>query len=196
MRPFIVSLTLLTPCHAWAQASFSAGDGALEQSSEFQLGGAATLAATVASPALEVEDEPLPRLSFPLRSALEESSRTEHSLGAATVFVSEGLDAGRDALELGTFLSRGQARAGLSVTYLEAESEVARSEVFVDFSVTEEFSVGLSGILDSELGETEPVRQLGLNAEYATSSGTYVQGGVAGAADYNPIIGLSVGLRF
>lgn len=168
----------------------------LGSGSEFQLGGAATLAATVAPQALEEDEETLPRLSFPLHSALEENTRKERSLGPATVFVSEGLDAGRDALELGTFLSRGQARAGLSVTYLEAESELARSELFIDYSVTEEFSVGLSGILDSELGETEPVRQLGLNAEYATSSGTYFQGGVAGAADYNPIIGLSVGLRF
>lgn len=196
MRPFILCLTLLMPSHGWAQALLVAEERSLESSSEFQLGGAATLAATVPSPAVEPEEEPLPRLSFPLRGALEQTSRKERSLGPATVFVSEGLDAGRDAFELGTFLSRGQARAGLSVTYLEAESELARSELFVDFSLTEQFSVGVSGIFDSELGETEPVRQIGLNAEYATSGGTYVQGGVAGAADYNPIIGLSVGLRF
>ncbi len=193
MRPFIVCLTLLTPCQVWAQA---AGGRVLEPGSEFQLGGAATLAATVAPPPMEIEEDTLPRLSFPLRSALEEFTRRESSLGAATVFVSEGLDAGRDALELGTFLTRGQARAGLSVTYLESESELARSELFFDYSLTEQLSVGLSGILDSELGETEPVRQFGFNAEYATSGGTYVQGGVAGAADYDPIIGLSVGLRF
>ncbi len=196
MRPFILCLTLFLPCQAMAQAIFPPEDGSIEKSSDYQLGGAATRAATVSSPVVESENEGLSRLSFPLRNSLDESSRTEHTLGLATVFVSEGLDAGRDALEMGTFLTRGQARAGVSVTYLETELEVARSELFVDYSLTEQFSVGVSGILDAELGETEPVRQLGLNAEYSTLGGAFVQGGVAGAADYEPVIGLSVGLRF
>jgi hypothetical protein len=123
-------------------------------------------------------------------------SRSETVLGPATVFVSEGRDDGRDALELGTFLRRGQARAGLSVTYLETDAQVKRSELFVDYALSERFSVGLSGILDAELGDTEPVRQLGLNAEYSTSGGAFLQGGVAGAPDFDPVIGLSIGLRF
>jgi hypothetical protein len=137
------------------------------------------------------------RLSLPLASPDREViSRRESTLGGATVFLSEGLDAGREAFELGTFLSRGQARAGMSVTYIEASSQIARSELFVDYAISEQFTVGVSGILDAELDTAEPVRQLGLSAEYSTSQGTFIQGGVAGAADYDPIIGLSVGLRF
>ena len=123
-------------------------------------------------------------------------NRREASLGAATVYVAEGFDAGRDAFELGTFVSNGQARAGLSVTYVQANAQVARSELFIDYALSERFTVGLSGIIDAQLDDTQRVRQLGLNAEYATSSGTYVQGGIAGSEDYIPVIGLSVGLRF
>ena len=195
MRPFVFSICLLSPCFAWSQAILPTGEDAeFDANRGYQLGGAATRAATVPNPA--TTDTTLPSLSYPLPSVLTEQSRTERALGAATVFIAEGLDAGRDALELGTFLQRGQARAGVSVTYLESDAELARSELFLDYAVTENFSVGLSGIMDSELGETEPVRQLGLNAEYATTGGTFVQGGVSGAADYNPVIGLSVGLRF
>ncbi len=196
MRPFIAVMMLFTPGLAMAQAvSVSHGDS-FEAVNDYQLGGAAKRSATVQSPALSTPQDELPRLSLPLGNDLLETSRLERSLGAATVFVSEGLDAGRDALELGTFLKRGQARAGLSVTYLEAEFEVARSELFLDYSVSQKWSVGLSGILDVENGDSEPVRQLGVNAEYSPLGGAFVQGGVSGAADYEPVFGLSVGLRF
>lgn len=197
MRPFIIALFLLFPAVGWAQGMFpEKNESDMAEAGDFQLGGAATRASRVATSPLKSLDVSVPRLSLPLATGLEERSRTERALGAAIFFVSEGLDAGRDALELGTFLRRGQARAGLSVTYLETAAELARSELFVDYALTEQFSVGVSGILDAELGVTEPVRQLGLSAEFETNGGAYVQGGVAGAADYNPVIGLSVGLRF
>ncbi len=169
-----------------------------DSTGEFRLGGAATRPAIIATAPVEdtAERDNPQRLSLPLGAIPDAMSRSESELGPATIFVSEGVDDGRDALELGTFLRRGQARAGLSVTYLETEAQVARSEVFLDYALSEQFSVGLSGILDSELGDTEPVRQLGLNAEYSTSGGAFLQGGVAGAADFDPVIGLSVGLRF
>lgn len=199
MRPFIACLAFSALALCWfdlaAAQSIETRDFA--DDGEFRLGGAASRAATVAdAPLVQDEDLSAPRLALPLGISLDDGSRTESVFGPATLFVSEGVDSGRDALELGTFLSRGQARAGVSVTYLETEAQVARSELFLDYAVTEQFSIGLSGILDSEVNKDEPVRQLGLNAEFATSGGAFVQGGFAGAEDYDPVIGLSVGLRF
>ena len=169
----------------------------VDGTNEFQLGGAVTRAAI--APDIEIiEDEPAPRgrLSLPGTSPDSLQSQQTKSFGPATLFLGEGLDAGRDAVQLGTFLSRGAARAGVSVTYLEEEEEVSRSEVFIDYSLTERFSVGLSGILNSELNEDEAVPQLGLSAEFTTEGGAFLQGGVADAAEYDPVIGLSIGFRF
>lgn len=199
MRPFIAFIALCGPALCWANPALAQSTEArgFADEGEFRLGGAATRAAIAPTAPIPQDDEPSsPRLALPLGMSLDEYSRTESSLGPATLFVSEGVDSGRDALELGTFLSRGQARAGVSVTYLEAEAQVARSELFLDYAVTEQFSIGLSGILDSDTNRNEQVRQLGVNAEFATSMGAFVQGGVASAADYDPVIGLSVGLRF
>ncbi|MEM7752455.1 MAG: hypothetical protein AAF230_03520 [Pseudomonadota bacterium] len=197
MRPFLFSVVLAMPALAVAEAALAqaAASGGAD---EFRLGGAASRAAIVPTAPI-VEDETSrtsPRLSLPLGAITGDLSRTEGDLGPATIYLSEGTDEGRDALELGTFLRRGQARAGVAVTYLEDIAEVARSEVFLDYALSDRFSVGLSGILDQELGDDEPVRQLGVNAEFTTPGGAFVQGGVASASDYDPVIGLSIGLRF
>lgn len=164
--------------------------------SEFQLGGAATRAALV--PDINLIDEiptPRRRLSLPLApDSIQPQQST--TIGPATLFVGEGLAEGRDAVQMGTFLRSGQARAGVSVTYLEQEEEVSRSEVFVDYSLTSNFSVGLSGILNVEIDEDTAVPQLGLSAEYTTDNGAYLQGGFADAAEFEPVFGLSLGFRF
>ena len=116
-------------------------------------------------------------------------------MGPATLFMGEGRDEGRDALELGTYFSRGAARAGVSVTFLEQEEEVTRSEVFIDYALTEQFSVGISGILN-DIDAAGTVPQIGLSAEFATEGGAYFQGGVADAPELEPVFGLSVGFRF
>ena len=196
MRPIIIIAGLFLPTSLLAQdtSSFTAS---MAETSEFQLGGAATRSATV--PNIEmIEEEPTAtrrRLSLPLSpDSLQPQQST--TIGPATLFVGEGRDDGRDALQLGTFLKRGQARAGVSVTILEQEEEVSRSEVFVDYSFTENFSVGVSGILDTETDQNTTVPQLGLSAEYTTDSGAYLQGGFADAAEYEPVFGLSLGFRF
>jgi hypothetical protein len=199
VRPFIafIAVSFSVMCSGNPVSAQSVETRNFADEGEFRLGGAAARAATIATaPIPQDKEASSPRLSLPLGMALDEASRTESAFGPATLFVSEGVDSGRDALEVGTFLSRGQARAGVSVTYLESEAQIARSELFVDYAVTERFSIGLSGILDTEINDDEPVRQLGVNAEFATSGGAFVQGGFAGAADYDPVIGLSVGLRF
>lgn len=199
MRPIIVAAFFFVPVYASAETALSQGarDLPVSPKSIFRLGGAASRAAIAPTMPIESEeDRTNARLSLPINYPDSMTARTEGDLGPATFFLSERLDGGRDALEVGTFLRRGQARAGLSVTYLESEADVARSELFVDYAITERLSIGLSGILNVELDETDPVRQLGVNAEFATGGGAFVQGGVAGAVDYDPVIGLSVGLRF
>ena len=202
MRRFLMVLTIFAAGPVWAEGHMAASDGTMEfsEAGDFKLGGAATRSSQAArlptAPIVEPEERPALRLPFIIPDGEEIQSRRERTLGPATLFLKEGLDYGRDALQMGTFLSRGAARAGLSVTYLETEALVSRSSIFVDFAFSEQFSIGLAGILDNELDETEPVRQLGLNAEFSTDGGAFLQGGVAGAEDYDPVIGLSVGLRF
>ncbi|MEM7718538.1 MAG: hypothetical protein AAF222_04985 [Pseudomonadota bacterium] len=199
MRPLVIAAFICSPALTLAETPLSRGAGALPTSETpiFRLGGAASRAAVAPSaPIVEDTTSSGARLSLPLDMLGDETARTESELGPATFFLSERLYDGRDAVEMGTFLSRGQARAGVSVTYLENEANLARSELFVDYAITKQLSVGLSGILNAEPGDTDPVRQLGVNAEYATEGGAFVQGGVAGAVDYDPVIGLSIGLRF
>ncbi len=200
MRLFFASLVVCLLPNVLLGQSISVEESAVVQrqtSTEFQLGGAAMRSARVPSALVdEAEATSIPKLAAPNQFRLREDTRQESNLGAATIFLAEGLDAGRDAFEFGTFLKRGQARAGVSVTYLEEQAELARSEVFVDYALTQKLSVGVSGIFDSNIRNEDPVRQLGLNAEFESSGGTFVQGGIAGAPDYDPVIGLSVGLRF
>lgn len=194
MRLIVVIVSVLLPCGVAAQVVDLTAPGlrAVQDSSEFQLGGA-TMRLALVPDVIEQEIAPRPALILPQSNI---QSQRETTLGPATIFLGEGLDGGRDAVEMGTFLSSGAARAGFSVTYLEHEEEVSRSEVFLDYSVTDRFSVGLSGILNAQIEENETVPQLGLSAEYATEGGAFLQGGVANASDYDPVIGMSIGLRF
>lgn len=168
----------------------------LEDTQDFQLGGATTRSAVVPEAIVLDEATPRARLSTPLPTQTSITTQRQTTLGPATLFVGEGLNSGREAVEMGTFLRSGQARAGVSVTYLEEQAQLSRSEIFVDYALTERFSVGLSGILNSELDANETVPQVGLSAEYSSESGAFLQGGFAGAAEYDPVIGVSIGLRF
>ncbi len=195
MRPIAVIAALVLPGHLPAAEALPPMPSVAEETPEFQLGGATSRAALVPDIDITEEEEaPRPRLTLPLPTP--DSPQQSTTFGPATLFMGEQLDAGRDAVRLGTFLSRGQARAGVSVTYLEEEEEVSRSEVFLDYSLTEQFSVGLSGILNSEIDEAEAVPQLGVNAEFTTEDGAYLRGGIADAAEYEPVFGLSIGFRF
>ena len=170
----------------------------VEEPSQFQLGGAATRSALV--PDIDLSEEtnaaPRRRLALPISPDRIQRAQQSTTIGAATLFVGESVSDGRDALQMGTFLRRGHARAGVSVTYLEEDEEVTRSELFLGYSVTNNFSVGLSGILNSGMEEDTTVPQVGLSAEYSTDSGAYLQGGFADAADFEPVFGLSLGFRF
>ena len=200
MRLFIAALILCLPSIAWPDNLDITSDSVtgLALKNDYRFGGATDRSGLGPAPSAgNGNSKRPPRLSLPIRLPSNEVvNRREASLGAATVYVTEGFDVGRDAFELGTFVSNRQARAGLSVTYVEGNAQIARSELFIDYAFSERFTVGLSGTIDAQIDDTQRVRQLGLNAEYATSSGTYVQGGIAGTADYVPVIGLSVGLRF
>ncbi len=199
MRPVLTVLVLMLPAFAWADGTVDVASDPPVFSAEgdFQLGGAATRAALTPSlPVLAEEERRRLRLPFIIPSAENMPTTKQRVLGQATLFLNEGLDLGRDALQMGTFLRRGAARAGLSITFLENDAAVSQSSIFVDYALSDQFSVGLSGIMDNEAGASGSLQQLGLNAEILTEGGAFVQGGVSGAEDYEPVFGLSVGLRF
>lgn len=195
MRPvvFFACLTAPTALVAAEPAPKSQTVG----TQEFHLGGAAAARSSVVP---EADLTPLAEPSSPGRLTLPLSldgfqAQDVGTMGPATLFMGEGQDDGRDAFELGTYLSRGAARAGVSVTFLEEDEEVTRSEVFLDYALTEQLSVGISGIMNDLDGSTT-VPQIGLSAEFATEGGAYLQGGVADAPELDPVFGLSVGFRF
>lgn len=197
----VAALTSVLPLPAiGADAEAAMVLPAYQEPADFQLGGAASRAALVPKTSLTDPSvaPPQPRLTLPRSPGDQALDLREATFGPATFFVGSGRDAGRSAVQMGTFLSRGDARAGVSVTYLSQEEELSRSEVFLDYALSQQLSVGLSGILNSETGDDDPVPQLGVSAEYSSQGGgAFLQGGLAaGEAQYDPVIGVSVGLRF
>ena len=143
----------------------------------------------------QAPDEPF---QYPFRPppSLLRDGRSETALGHLSVFGSEAREDGRDVLRLGTALTRGKTTTGISLTYRDEEL-ATRSEVFVDYALSDAFSVGVSGIVSSDgATEKDPVARLGVSAAYSLDSGTFLQGAIADAPDTSPVIGLSVGLRF
>ncbi|MEP5758736.1 MAG: hypothetical protein ABJ327_05365, partial [Litoreibacter sp.] len=87
--------------------------------------------------------------------------------------------------------------AGVSVTYLDEGTEIARSELFIDYAINQNITVGLAGILDRDFAEDDaPIPQLGLSAAYSTGNGAFFEGGISDAKSSVPLFGLSIGLRF
>lgn len=201
MRLLLAALTSALPLSAvGAEAEAAMTLPSYQEPTDFQLGGAASRA--VLAPEMSLVDAtvapPQPKLTLPRSPGDQALDLREATFGPATFFVGSGRDAGRSAVQMGTFVSRGEARAGVSVTYLSREEELSRSEVFLDYALSRQLSVGLSGILNTEIGDIEPVPQLGVSAEYSSEGGgAFLQGGLAaGSAQYDPVIGVSVGLRF
>lgn len=160
---------------------------------EFQLGGASERAAKIAILPEAQPEAVLPAIRFP-RSMFNE---TEMSFGLATVFQNHERKANRDAVRFGTFLERGQARAGFSVTVHADEDAFDQPQVFIDYSINQTLNIGVSGRLDNDL-EDEGDDQFGFNAGLSTLGGNAsLQGSVAGIENpSSPVFGLSFGLRF
>lgn len=166
---------------------------------QYELGGAAQM--SVAAPSLRkltASSAPAEPFRYPYRppSSLLRDGRSDTALGELSVFGREDREDGRDVLRLGTALTRGRTTTGLSLTYRDEEL-AARSELFVDYALSDVFTVGVSGILSSDASEDEdPVARLGVSAAYSLQSGTFLQGAISDARDSSPEFGLSVGLRF
>ena len=165
----------------------------------YELGGAASLSATVPPPVIITEPEPNSRtFRFPdiAPGTIDSDGASPTTFGDLSVFGGERREAGRDVLRLGTAITQGRTTTGVSVSYRE-DNVATRSEVFVDYALTDAFSMAISGIV-TDMGGTapEPVTRLGLSAAFATGAGSFVQGGIADAPDESPVFGLAVGLRF
>jgi len=155
--------------------TFSALDGA----AEYRLGGAA---ARVSLPPVQLTPPTsLPRLRLSVPRLIRETGETVRrtAIGGLRVYFGEAWNEGEDVFQLGTALTRGQTTAGASVTYENEEYDLTSSELYLDYAVTEQFSIGISGILNQDVTVDEtPVPQLGLNAELSTSGGAFLRGGV------------------
>lgn len=199
MRLCLALCMLVSPGFAWGAEHVQTPLVApvFSEDGDFRLGGAATRAArTPDLPPVTTKERGGLRLPFIVPSSQNMPASRQRILGQATMFLNEGLDFGRDALQMGTFLRRGAARAGLSVMLLEEDNSVSQSSIFVDYALSDQFSIGLAGILGTEIGDDEDIQQFGLNAEISTEGGAFFQGGITGAENYDPVIGLSIGLRF
>lgn len=165
-----------------------------EPSGLYELGGSVERKARTPE-TLPVPKQPRAALSLPLTPA--NSTRRETNFAGVVIFADRGWDDGRDAFRLGTAYTQGSATAGVSVTYLNAGAEISRSELYVDYALSQNITVGLAGILDNDFqSEDLPIPQLGLNAAYSTEGGAFLEGGVSDAESSVPVFGLSVGLRF
>jgi hypothetical protein len=169
-----------------------------QSAQSYELGGSVERAARFApesSAALPETPQPRAALSLPLTPA--NATRRETNVFGVVIFADEGWDDGRDAFRLGTAYTQGAATAGVSVTYLDEGAEVTRSELFIDYAISQNFTVGVAGIFDNDYQvEEATVPQLGLNAVYSTEGGTFLEGGISDTESSVPVFGLSIGLRF
>ena len=170
----------------------------LESATSFRLGGAASRAtlppAELAEP---LATSPQLRVSVPrlIRETSETVRRT--AFGGVRIYFGEAWNESGDVFQLGTAVTRGQTTAGVSVTYEDDNQDLTSSEVYLDYAFSEQFSIGISGILSEDVtADADPVPQLGLNAELSSSSGAFLQGGFADSRDTTPVFGLAIGLRF
>ena len=191
-------VALLLPFEAHSQTSPPLVPPSLPEL-EYRLGGAATIAGRVPTQSPVASTDTVAHgFRYPERlpASLLARSAQPFGMGRLSIFGSEEKEDGRDVLRLGTAFSQGRATTGVSVTYGE-ETETTRSEIFVDYALTESLSVGLSGLLSEERRPTDPpVTGLGISAAYTLEGGSFLQGGVADAVDTAPVFGLSLGLRF
>ena len=170
----------------------------LAESSGYQLGGAVARAALPPSNLLAAPPE-TPRLRISVPRLIRETSETTRrtAIGGVRIYFGEAWSEGADVFQLGTALTRGQTTAGVSVTYEDDTNDLTSSELYLDYALSERFSVGISGILSDDITEdSSPVPQLGLNAELSSSNGTFLQGGIADSRNNDPVFGLAIGLRF
>ncbi|NNE87352.1 MAG: hypothetical protein HKN27_04690 [Silicimonas sp.] len=200
----ILDLPLRSPANAffatfvalpvWAEPSTVAPVADFSVTSSYELGGSVERAARTPA-TLPLAPQPRAALSLPLTPA--NSTRRETSFYGIVIFADEGWDDGRDAFRLGTAYTQGSATAGVSVTYLDEGAEISRSELYVDYALGQNFTIGVAGILDNDYQvENDAVPQLGVNAVFSTEGGTFLEGGVANAESSVPVFGLSIGLRF
>lgn len=164
------------------------------QESTYHLGGSVERKARIPD-ALPIAPQPRAALALPLTPA--NSTRRETDFLGVIIFADEGWDDGRDAFRLGTAYTQGLATAGVSVTYLDEGAQISRSELYVDYALGQNFTVGLAGILDNDYqSEDEPIPQVGVSAAYSTQGGAFLEGGISSTETSIPVFGLSIGLRF
>ncbi len=169
-------------------------DAFATSSAQFELGGSVERQALAQAP-LETVSRARTPITLPLIP--NASTRREANVLGMTLFSGEGWDDGRQAYLMGTAITTGAATTGISVTYLDDFEEVSRSELYVDYAISENFSVGLAGFLDNDFADQDASSpQLGLNAAYATEGGTFFEGGISSTESSEPLFGVSIGLRF
>ena len=197
--PGFALFVLLFASHAGAQDVRELGDisDTLSQGADYQLGGAVH---AVRSPTKTIEPLQLGtrlRLSVPrlIRETQETIRRT--AIGGLRVYFGEAWNEGQDIFQLGTALTNGSTTAGVSVTYEDDTRALASSELYLDYAITDRFSVGVSGLMNDDVTEgDDQVPQFGVNAEINAANGAFLKGGIADSANNKPIFGLAIGLRF
>lgn|GEM_PF-2401539 len=196
---FALMVSLLTGV-ASAEPVFDVGDRRVlslpATSSDFQLGGSTSR--TAIAPDSPLKKPSIPTLKLAMPSLMRETSisKRKTAFGGLSITFGESWD-GREIYHLGTALTRGQTTAGVKVTYEDGQSDFTSSELFVDYALSESFSLGVSGALSNSLtSDADPVPYLGINAEISGNNGAFLQGGVADVDDDSPVFGLAIGFKF
>lgn len=169
----------------------------LNEGADYQLGGAVHAARSPTKRIEPVKFGARLRVSVPrlIRETQETIRRT--AIGGLRVYFGEAWNEGQDVFQLGTALTNGATTAGVNVTYEDNTRALASSELYLDYAITDRFSVGVSGIINDDVTEGEDrVPQFGVNAEVNSANGAFLKGGIADSPNNTPIFGLAIGLRF
>ncbi len=197
--PGFALLVFLNAGFAVAQDATGLGDisTTLSQGADYQLGGAAHSVLKPTKIIAPASIQSRLRMSVPRLIRQTQETIRNTAVGGLRVYFGEAWNEGPDVFQLGTALTTGPTTAGVAVTYEDETRALASSELYLDYAITERFSVGVSGILNDDVTQDDTqVPQFGLNAEVSSSSGAFLRGGIADSRDNSPIFGLAIGLRF
>ena len=202
LRPIAFSLLLLFPVYAQAESA----DPISRTSSAtltYSLGGAAQFDARTPTPSKAQLSAPTDSNGFSLlqlpgipNNIGADVARHETILGDVTVFRRENRFAGAEVMQFGTTLTRGRTTTGLEMAYTDSSTS-SRSEVFVDYAMTNSFSLGVAGILaETNDEDTYPKAGVGLRASVDFANGPSLRGDISSPVASDPVFGLSLGFQF
>lgn len=136
----------------------------------------------------------LPPVTGDRRTSVWIGSGAPPGIDALSIFGGSETSVAGDVYHLGGEASRGPATAGVGVALAEGDPANATSRIYLDLAVSETVTLGVSGLLASEVDGISG--RVGVGAAWTGDNGSFLSGGVSATEEVDAVFDMSVGLRF